>query len=507
MEASKRILLNTGVQYLRSGVYMLLTFLSTRYILRVLGSSDYGLYSVVGSIVIILGFITSSLASSTQRFLSYTHGLDDKNELKLIFSNAMTIHGAIALLLLLVMTVFESFIISHLRIPATRIEAGEFVFFTVTLMIVLSFVTSPVRALFIARENIVYVSVVEMTDAVLKFVGAIALFFIPYDSLKVYALLMFSISVFNFLAYFLYAFYRYEECHIPRPSEISRSYIKKLTGFAVWNVYAVGSTVVRTQGISVILNRFFGTIINAAYGIALQLSNAVNTIAISILNAMNPPLMKAEGRGDRQAMLGFATKESKYSFIVLSVILLPAICEMPQILSFWLHESDVPEHTVMFCNSLLIAFLIDQTTIGLTSANQAVGRIRNYTLLISTTRLLILPAAWLCLKLGYPVQSVMVVYVSFETLCGIIRIPFLKYTAGLSVRTYCVEVFLRPLLPVVAVLLVSWSVTQYVQLPFRFILTECLGLAVGIALMYTVALTTAERMWIRETLLRKKQRP
>ena len=501
MEPAKRIILNTSVQYVRSFIYMVLTLFSTRFILSALGQSDFGLYSVIGSIVMMLGFITSSLASSTQRFLSYTHGLDDKQELRHIFSNALLLHVTIALVLVLLMVVIEPFMMNYLRIPAGRLEAGVFVYYMVTIMIAMTFITSPIRALYIARENIVYVSVVEVTDAVLRLVGAISLAYISWDSLKVYAFLMSSLSVFNLIVYMLYAGAKYDECHFPRIEEIKKAYLKKLTGFAVWNVYAVGSTVLRTQGLAIIINRFFGTVVNASYGIALQISHAISFIALSILNSINPQLMKAEGRGDRKQMLKLATMESKYSYMILSLVLIPVMIEIPKILMFWLGR--VPEYAVEFCTCIVLAFILDQSTIGLTSANQAIGRIRNYTLLVSTIRLMILPASWICLYIGYPAHSVMIVYIIFELLCGVVRIPFLKYTGGLDVKDYCRNVFLKTLPPIIGNIVVSYAISQKLDIPYRFILTECVGVSVGAALIYLFALSAAEKEWLNHLIKTK----
>ena len=480
---------------------MVLTLFSTRFILSALGQSDFGLYSVIGSIVMMLGFITNSLASSTQRFLSYTHGLNDKVELRHIFSNALFLHMAIALFLALLMVIIEPFMMNYLRIPEGRLEAGVFVYYMVTLMIAMTFVTSPIRALYIARENIVYVSVVEIVDAVLRLIGAISLAYISWDSLKVYALLMSSLSVFNFVVYLGYAGVKYDECHFPKIKEITKAYLKKLTGFAVWNVYAVGSTVLRTQGLAIIINRFFGTIINASYGIALQISHAISFIALSILNSINPQLMKAEGRGDRKQMLKLATMESKYSYMILSLVLIPVIIEMPQILMFWLGR--IPEYSVEFCSCIVLAFIIDQSTIGLTSANQAIGRIRNYTLLVSTIRLMILPVSWICLYLGCPAHAVMIVYVIFEVLCGVVRIPFLKYTGGLDVRDYCRNVFLKTLIPIVGNMAVSYGISISVENPYRFILTESAGVCAGLLLIYVFVLSADEKSWIKIHILKR----
>ncbi len=501
MEPAKRIIVNTIVQYVRSGVYMLLMLYTTRCILSALGHSDYGIYSVVGSAVFMLGFITLSLAGCTQRFLSHAHGANDKELIRSIFANAFLLHAVIALCLILAMTALEPLMMGILTIPTDRMSAAVFVYFMVLLMVLLSFVTAPVRALFIARENIIYVSVVEVVDALLKLGGALLIPYLAFDSLRVYAVMMLSVSVFNLLAYSLYAKAKYEEFHFPRWKEYDKEKMKKLTGFAVWNVYSVGSTVVRTQGIAIVINHFLGTLFNAAYGIALQMSNAVSFIALSILNSMNPQLMKAEGSGDRKRMLLFATKESKYSFLVLASLLIPVIVEMPEVLGFWLGEA--PAYATIFCRFVLADLILDQLTIGLTSANQAIGRIRNYSLLTSTIRLMVIPTAWIALQMGCQPISTMWAYISVTIVIGIIRLPFLQKTAGLDLRAYFQDVIGRSILPFAVLLSTSLLMRNIPAFPLRFVVNEVVTIAVGAPIIYLCSLTREERQWLNSKISRK----
>ena len=491
--------MNATSQYLRTGICMVLSLYSTRIILEALGKSDFGLYSLIGSVVMMLGFVTSSLSTSTQRFLSFSWGKNDINTTRSIFSNAMGLHAIIGMLLMVVLLLLERPLVhSYLNIDPARIETADFVYYMVILILVMTIITAPVKALFIARENIVYSSIIDIIDGTIKLAGAIGLSWIAFDKLKAYAMLMAGISIFAFLAYFVYAKRKYEECHIPRIRELSVASLKNLMGFTAWNIYSVGSTVVRTQGLAVRINRFFGTLINSSYGIALQVSNTVNAVAASVVNAMNPQLMKAEGRGDRKEMLLFTTLESKYSFLLLSTLFIPIVVELPSILSLWLKS--YPENTLEFCTLVILTVVIDQSTIGLTSANQAIGKIRNYSLLISTIRLLTLPAAWLSLYLGGPPLSVMVVYMFFATLCGLVRIPFIHYTAGLDIYQYCKEVYLRTLIPVAGNLTVAFLVSRAVDGTWSFLLTEVVAVSFTIILIYIFSLSSAERMWIRHHL-------
>lgn len=494
MEATNRIIVNTAVQYVRSALTMGLMLLATRYILSSLGHSDYGIYAVVASTVFMLSAITLSLASSTQRFLSVEHGSGNKAALRDVFVNALILHLGIALLLAIVMAALEPVLMGLLTLPPDRQSASTYVYFMMLVMVLTSFATAPIRALYIARENIIYVSVVEVIDAVLKLGAALMLPYIKADSLMLYATVMMLIAVFNLLCYALYAGWRYDECSLPRRGLCQMKTIRRLTGFAVWNVYNVASATLRTQGMAVLINRFLGTLVNAAWGIAMQVSGAVGFIAGSLLNAMNPQLMKAEGAGDRQRMLFFAQKESKYAFLTLALLLSPLIVEMPSVLTFWL--TDVPPLSTMFCRLLLLDFIIDQLTIGLSSANQAIGHIRTYSLLTSTVRLLTVPAAWGCLALGLAPLYFMLVSVSFTAIIGLIRLPYLQHTAGLAVRRYLKDVAASTVIPVAGTVATAYLMSLLHCGALRFILTEAVAVIVGAGLAFCLSLTREEQKWV-----------
>lgn len=495
------MIINSGAQYIRTILYMILSLYSTRLILGVLGKSDFGLYSLVGSVVVMFGFVTSSLATSTQRYLSYSWGQKDVKTVSKVFSNALFLHFVICFILTSTLLLLQNAVIEkHLNIQPGRLEAANFIYITSVIILGLSFLSSPVKALFIARENIIFVSCVDVFDALSKLLGAFALYFVNYDNLKVYAIIMASISLFEFTIYCTYAFFKYEECQHISKEHISLTTIWSMSSFALWNVYSVGSGVIRIQGIAVIINKFLGTIVNASYGIALQVYSASGALALAILNAINPQLMKAEGAGDRQRMLTLCTKESKYSFLVLSLILIPIIVEMPSVLHFWL--GDVPEYAVMFCQYILLALIVDQMTIGLTSANQALGHIRNYSIVTSTVRLLALPMSWYALLFGYPCDAIMWSYILVELMIGLIRLPFLKFTGGLEIMKYLHEVVVRCCPISIAVFSISYLVSISIELPFRFVITEAAGVITGVCLMYIISLDANERKWFKDALNR-----
>ncbi|MDO5526134.1 MAG: hypothetical protein Q4F85_08635 [Prevotella sp.] len=505
MNPQKRIIINTLAQHIRTTLNILMSLFSTRLILSALGNNDFGTFSLIGSTVAMLGFITNAMVVTTQRHLSFSYGKNNIQNTKKVFANSLFIHiltGLILFAALLAVTplLFNGF----LTIESSRIDTVIKVYILMGAILFITFVTSPFRALFIARENIVYISIIDFIDGVLKLCLAIMLLHINADRLITYALMMTGVTIFNFIAFAAYAKSKFAETVlIPKRQDIKVSYIKELMSFAGWTIYSMGCIIGRTQGMAIVLNRFFGTIINTSYGIASQISGAVQFIAQAVLNAMSPQIIKSEGAKEHSRMLTLSEMTSKYACLMLSVAVIPIIFEMPSILEIWLKE--VPDNTVMFCQFILIASIADQTTIGLGIANQAIGKIKVYSLTINTLKIITLPLAWICLKLGLPAISTMWCYLGMEIICAAARLPFLKYTAGLSICHYINNVFIRILPPLAALLVTGWGITTATTFPLRFLVTIALSVAVGAAVIWRFSLTDRERTVALDIIKRKKQ--
>lgn len=486
MDKERRVLFNTLSQYIRTGLNIILSLYSTRIVLEALGDIDYGLYSVIAGIVAMLSFVSNALVVSTQRYLSYSHGLNDNKVLTKVFSNSLFIHILIGLFLTFLLLSIESPVItSYLDIPLDRINAAKIVYICVVLMISLSFITSPFRALFIARENIVYISIIDVIDGILKVVSAILLTYTDSDKLILYAFLLVSISVFNLLAFGLYAFLRYDECKLTKVSDIDKHYIKMLTGFASWTLYSTGCVVVRTQGIAVILNRVFGIFLNAAYGIAQQVSGALMNVAQAIANSLSPQIIKAEGENNRSKMIFLASIECKYSYLLLAMVSIPLIFKMSFILEVWL--KDVPENAVMFCNMVIIAGMCDTLTGGLGIANQAIGKIKYYSIIFGTLKILTLPIAYIIVIIDKNPYNIMLTFVLFELFSAMVRIFFIQSTAGLNVASFVKKIVLPSLYGTLAAIGVCFSIEHLVIWRYNIaILIPASIIVVATVLYYTM---------------------
>lgn len=503
MHPTKRIIVNTLVQYLKSVFTIGLSFYTTRLILDALKVDDFGIYSVVGGVVTMLGFIANAMVITTQRYISFYFGRGDAQYVKKLFTNSLLLHIIIGSVLAIILLLLTKVVMGMLTIPEERFDTAQKVYFITTALLFITIIIAPFKALFIAREHITYIALVEIVDAVVKLLCVIALTNASADKLLLYALIMAAIQLLNLMAYAGYSRWKFPECRLLiYRHDIDGKTMKSIFNFAGWSTFGMGSIAARNQGVAVILNHFFGTAINAAYGLAFQIYNSMAFVSSSILNAMNPQIMKAEGGGDHQKMLRLAGQESKFSVALMAIVSIPILIELPAILDVWI-KNEVPPYTAMFCTYIIVSFMIDQATIGLHAVNQAMGHIRTYSLLTFTPKLLSVILVWLLLHLGFPVDSSMWVFITIETLVSIVRLPYLKHTAGLSIPYYLRHTIL-PLVPLFAASIVSsYGIVMLFHLEYRFILTIIVSMLVTSLIAWRYTLSNEERRFFTESVMKR----
>lgn len=494
MSPNKRIVVNTAAQYTKAVINTLLSLYTVRLVLSIVGESDYGIMSIIMGIVGFLGFITNALVVTTQRHLSYDYGNKDAEGVRHTFSNCFSLHLIIGVALLVTFLSIEPLIVNDtvLNIAPDRWGATHFIYKVVTLILFTTFITAPFKALLIARENIVFISAIEVLDGILKVAMVLCLPFVAFDKLEAYSLMMLCIFLFELAVYTIYDLTHFPECS-PRHffGDTNRGQLRQLMGFAGWTTYGMGMLVGRNQGVAWLYNFFYGTTLNAAYGVANQIFTAVTFISSSVTNAMNPQIMKSEGTGNRTHMLHMAEAECKIIVLTTAIVFIPIMMEIDGILAWWLTK--VPAYTGFLAVCLLSAFLIDQFTTGLNAANQAIGRIRTYQLMTYTPKICIIPVGFLLLHLGCGIKSVMYCFIAIEALVAASRLPYLHYTAGLSIGHYVHNVLLGCVALVVFATVCAWLLTLTTTSHYRFFFTIPTCCLLNTVFAWFVCLTASER--------------
>lgn len=463
MQASNRIIVNTLAQYGRTIINILLTLYSSRLILEILGVSDYGIYTLIAGVVSMLSFFTNSLVTSTQRFMSVAQGRENNvAEVRMIFNNSMIVHLFFGALLLLCLGALTPFLFNgFLNIPVGREHVARVLYYLVMGMIFLTLLTSPYRASFISRENIVYISIVDVLDAVIRLGLVIMLMNIDCEKLVAYGVILLGVQLFNLLALGIYGHLKYDECCIARLKYWEWGYGKKLMSFAGWTMYSTFCIAVRNQGVAVILNRALNTAINAAYGIGQQISGYMAFLCSSLMTAVSPQLMKAVGGNRHEHALYLAQFQSKISYLLFGVVAIPAMFQIDFVLGLWLVE--VPPYTGLFAIMTVSSMLVDQLSTGLGTMVNATGRIRKYALWCYTPKFLIMPASYFLLRWGQPLWTIAACYFMIEAVMMLLRVFLLKDDLGFSPAVFMRDVMLRVLLPTVLCLTVCYFSVEYMS--------------------------------------------
>lgn len=427
MQHSRKIVFNGMVMYLKIIVHTLLTLLATRVALKNLGADSFGLYNLLAGVIAMLSFLNGALVSSGQRFMSIAIGKKDYGELNKIFNVCFFIHLVFSLIILLAFSILGTFFISSILNIPEGMETTAYVMFM--LMVVSSFVSVlviPYTAIMNANEDIYVFALVEMLSSGLKCASAFAIALFASHKLEWYTLMMaFSLITAGGMKV-LWSKTRYKETMLHKDLMLDKPLRSKMIGFVGWNTMGSFANVARNQGLAMLLNVFYGTVINAAYGIANQISALVSTISTTITTVFAPSITKAHGAGNDKRMIEIATISSKLTFGICSTAALPIFVFLPTILDVWL--SNVPDYTLWFCRFIIIEFLLKQSAPGINRAIYATGKIKNFSIVISILLVSVLPLGYVLLKLGYNAYYVFAVLILAQILTVASEVYFAKKT-------------------------------------------------------------------------------
>lgn len=478
---------------------MAVTLYTSRVVLATLGVEDYGVYNVVGGIVAMFGFINSSMSSATQRYITFALGRDDSSALKRILSTALQIHVLIAALtIILGETIGLWFLYNKMQIPPERMTAAFWVLQCSIVSTAVMVISVPYNADIIAHERMSAFAYITVVEVVLKLVIVFMLTFFGCDKLILYAFLILAVQVLITLCYNIYCHRHFEESKYRHVWD--RQLFKEMTGFAGWSMFGNLSGVLYTQGLNILLNVFFGPVVNAARGIAVQVQGAIQQFVGNFQMALNPQITKTYAQNDLPTMHQLMYRSARFSFYLLFMLALPVLFETDFILRLWLKT--VPDNTVVFLRIMICISLLYTIANPMVIANQATGKVRKYQMVCGTILLLILPISYIFLKLGFPAYSVFIVHFCMEALCQLGRMIMLRPLIKIGIRDYLRNIYL--LVGLVAIVSVAIPALVYFNMPdnvarFFAVCAACV-LSVGIV-AYSLGLTSHERIFVKEKAL------
>lgn len=497
--SNKTIAKNTIFLYVRMLLMMAVSLFTSRITLQALGVSDFGIYNVVGGVVAMFAFLTNSLSNSTNRFITYALGRGDHKELNNTFCQSVNVHVLLSLLfLILAETVGSWFVYNKLVVPADRFDAALLVYHLSIITSIMSILSVPYNATIIAHEKMSTYAYISIIEVLLRLAIVVALLYTSNDKLILIGLLyMFSRIIVNCI-YIVYCRVNFKETKYKYSVDIRK--LRELLSFAGWSLWGNMASTIMNSGINLMLNVFFGPVVNAARAITEQVRGAVYNFCINFQTAVVPQITKsyAEENYERTKLLVY--KSSKYSYLLMLLFILPICIKAYHILHFWL--GIVPDHTVAFLRLTLLNVLLDSLAGPLSTANAATGKIRNFQIAMSIPSMVILPISYMCLSLGFKPESVFVLIVIFGAISLLARFELLTRQIGFSYTEYIKNV----LLPIILTTVISSAVAIFVNslMNDTFVSTVVFiifSLVIVFITTYLFSLNAAERCYINNKVI------
>ena len=450
MNSGKRVVGNSIIMYIQLILNVLIGLVSVRLLLRALGESDYGLYDQNGGVIGLFSFITSSLAQSSMRYISVSLGRENDNEVRRVFNSCFWLHVFFAIVLCALIEVIGLFLFKgFLNIDPQRVAIARVVFHCMVISLFININVAPLNALVSSYEQFLFVAIISIADSLLKLGIAVVVHYTMHDKLLVYGIMMVGISVFDYLLYFFYTRRKYKSVVVDSPN---LSDIKEVMGFAGWTLLDTFSSVINRQGYAIMLNRFFGTVMNSAFAVSRQLEGHVYSVSASVVTAMKPQVMKSYGSGDHDRMFRLSLTTGKFGFYLMSLVCIPLLVMMPEVLRLWLDR--VPDNTALFARLLVLACMSEQITKGLVFANQAIGNIKWFSVVVSTMRVLALPISIVALKVGAEAWMAVFVFLVCESMGSLLRIFVLARITDFKPISFFKDVLFQVLPPTIIATLI-----------------------------------------------------
>jgi O-antigen/teichoic acid export membrane protein len=442
MQSANRVLKNTGFLYGKMVFTIFISLYSTRLILNALGAVDYGIFTLVAGVISMLSFINGAMIIATQRYLSISLGAGDKEKTKAVFSASVVLHLIIGLVIVVALEIGGIFLFNgSLNIPAERIGTAKIIYHFMVISTFFTINAVPYDASINSHENMLFDAISGIFEATMKLFIAIILVYYAKDKLILYGILTAALTILIRVIKSFYCYRKYEECRVKVKHHINTALLKEMVGFAGWNLFGLFCSVLKNQGLAIMLNLFFGIVVNAAYGIANQVNANIRAFSSNMLKALMPQITKSEGSGDRKRMLRLSIFACKTSFFLLAFFSIPIIIEMPFVLKIWLKT--VPENAVSFCQLILLLTMMYQITIGTMAAVTSVGKIKTFQIAVGALEIFNLPLAYVLVKIGLPAYSVFVGSLFMELVASGIRIWFAHKIADLDIKDFVVNTWLR----------------------------------------------------------------
>lgn len=483
--SNKRIAKNTLFLYTRLAIVMIVNLYMTRVVLDVLGIYDYGVYNVVCGFVALFGFINTSMSDGVQRFYNYELGKNGDEALKQVYNNAVIIQSVLAtIIVIFTETIGLWYVNAQMEISPERLTAANWIFQFSIISLIFVVLQTPYSAAILAYERMDFYAIISIVDAFIKLAFAMLLPYLNGDRLIGYGFMIMAVSILNFICYYLYCHNKFPNLRFNK--SFNKQLFKSMLQFSGWNVFGSFAYIVKGQGVNVLLNAFFGVAVNAANGIAMQVSYAIQTFALNLIIAFKPQLTQSYAKGDYERVEQLMFSMSKISYVLMSIIAIPIMIEMDYVLNIWL-KGNTPSHTATFTILTIIAITIGVFNTPVTQLIHATGKMRTYQITTGAIICSILPISWIFLKLGYGATSVFVIPIVMTIINQITSLIVLHNIFAFNISRY-IRSTLTPCLIMTGITLgLDILIKEY--MPQSFIRLLCVSVTTCFILIFMAYIT------------------
>ena len=485
--------------YVRMLFNIFIVFFTSRIILKALGVVDYGIYNVVGGVVSLFVFLNTSLSGATSRFLTYELGLNNLLQLKKTFRAALTVHVCLAIMILLLCeTIGLWFVMNKLTIPAERLNAALVVYQFSIATCILNITQVPYNATIIAHERMQAFAYIGIADSILKLIIVYLLYISQYDRLIMYSILFFSVTLLTTLIYRCYCTKTFMEVEFRLTSDTK--ILKPMLVYSGWDLYGNMSVMVRSQGVNILLNTFFGPTINAASAISNQVMAGIMGFADNFLTAVRPQIVKQYANKRINELKKLIISSSKYSFCLLFILSLPLLLEMEFILSIWLDK--FPVYAVLFCQLSIINNWVSIIFRPITYSIQSTGKMKRISFINGTVYIMVLPISYFVLKIIDSPTVPFVLNIILLIIGSVISLYTLKlYINQFNIRAFICKVILVAMKIVLLTIPIPYLIHSTLDYGWARFFYVCISsFILSILIIYTTALNSHERSFLKDKL-------
>lgn len=486
---------NSAILIVKFFLTSICSLISTSIVIKALGIADFGLYAVIGGILTILVLLNNVMITSTFRFITYEMGKNNGDQTNKIFNTSLVIHISIAIVLFfLIETVGIYYIHNFLNVQHDKVAIASAILRVSSYAMFFNIISVPFQGLIVAHENFKASTVIEILRGLLGLLVAILMMFIDKDKLLIYAVLTAFINIVPAVLFILYCRRVYWDL-VNWKFQRDILLYKEMLVFSGWTMLGAAANVGKNSGGALIINNFFGTVYNGAFGIASQINNMVQLFSNSLGQAAIPQITKSYGAGDTKRSLKLTVYLSKYVFFLMLLPSLPIILEADFILEIWLGK--VPAYTSLFVQLIILNGLTDCLG-GVGAIAQASGKIKYFQITISVFSLLSLPSAFFLYRLSYPPETIIVLFIITSVLNLVVSVTLLHYIIRLNIREYLNLVYLRVCKVVLPLPILFIIKDHFTQGWLRFIVMSFLSTGTLITLIYFVGIEVEERKSIKD---------